>query len=108
MFSGYSNAKLIEIIELPDAYTEEAVKIAQGCLNDRKLHPSSCHNLAKDFWKAYIIKHFKTILHKKLQLQSNYLKQDEMKEIYQEALEYYNERQELFEIDLTKYWGAAL
>lgn len=108
LFSDYSNAKLIEIIELPDAYTEEAIETAQACLKSRNLLPSSCQNLSREFWKPYIIKHFKLILNKKLQLKSNYLDQDEMKALYQEALTYYNERQELFEIDLTKYWGAAL
>lgn len=61
-FSTYDSDKLIEIIELPDAYTKEAREIAEGILIDRKLHPNSLDKMVKDFWFNYIKENFRHLL----------------------------------------------
>lgn len=107
-FSSLTNKELVEVIELPQAYTEEAILIAKNVLLERRVLESSIKELSHQFWRAYINKHFKTILSKKMRFTSPYTSEDDMKALFDEALENFKERKELFEIDITKYWGAAL
>lgn len=107
-FSTYNSAKLIEIIELPDAYTNEAREIAEDILLERNLHPNSLDKLVKDFWYNYIKENFRHLLKTGERIQSKYLSQEELKPLFQRAYNRYKHRQELFEIDLQLYWGAAL
>ncbi len=108
LFEKHSNAHLIEIIELEDAYTDEAKHMAQQLLNERHVLPSSQKSMAVDFWREKIKDEFRTLIKQKPAFSSNFLEEEEFKALYQEAYEYHKERQELFEIDLTKYWAAIL
>ena len=107
-YLNYSQAELIAIIETPDAYTTEAREAAEKVLEDMHVLPNSTHQIAEEHWRQYIRKHFKHIVSHKIKLMSKYLNSDEIKKLIEEAHEYHMERQELFEIDLTKYWGAVL
>jgi len=107
-FKNYPNTQLIEIIELPQAYTPEAITVAQQILAKRVVLPASLKELADDFWKSYTIKHFKSIINNGVKLESHFLSDEEINTHLKFALAHYKERQELFEIDITKYWGAAL
>ncbi len=108
IFEKHSNAHLIEIIELEDAYTEEAKQVALELLNERHVLPSSQKTMAMDFWREKIKDEFRTLIKKKPEFSSAYLNDEEFKVLFEEAYDYHMERQELFEIDITKYWAAIL
>lgn len=102
-----SNAELVRIIDLED-YTPEAKMVARNVLEENKVLPSALHKIAMEEWLEYCKHHFRTIVSDTIKLKSEFLNQKDFEILMQEAYEYHKERQELFEIDLTKYWGAAL
>ena len=105
-YRNHSNEELVRIIDLAD-YTEEAKSVAKSVLEERNVLPAAMHKLAYELWESYCQDHFRDIITKQYKIQSRYLTDDDVKKIIQDTYEYHNERQELFEIDLTKYWGAA-
>ena len=106
-YKTYSNEKLIRIIDMPDGYTEEAKRVALTVLESRKLIESAKHELARMAWEDYCQTHFKQIVNDSVRLKSQFLKEDEINQIMNDAYNFHKDRQELFEIDLSKYWGAA-
>ena len=106
IYRDHTPEKLIEIIETPQAYRKEAIQAAQKELNSRSIIPSSVEALAQSFWQNYTKTHFKTIIAYRIPLKSAFLQQETLHNHLRDAYDYHRERQELFEIDLTKYWAV--
>ena len=105
-YKAFSNDQLLRIIELPEAYTSKAQKTAKLILESRIILKSSLIEMSKDLWLNYCKENFKQIIGDSIKLNSHFLDKSELKQIMDRAYEYHKERQELFEIDLKKYWGA--
>jgi len=106
-FKSMSLVELIDVIERPEAYTDEAREIAKEVFKSKNVVPATTTKLASEFWESYCKSHIKEILYEKKKLISHFIEDKALNEFIRLAYEYHKERQELFEIDLKKYWGAV-
>tara|TARA_B100001287_G_scaffold260226_1_gene248110 strand:- start:8209 stop:8550 length:342 start_codon:yes stop_codon:yes gene_type:complete len=105
-FTKYSSMQLIIIAETNSDYTDHAKNIAIDIINDReKKDEINIIKEATKYWKDYLNANFKTLIIEKKIPKSYFLNDHKMKEILKLAFEDWKEKQDLFGIDVTKYWA---
>ena len=100
------NEDLIAIIESKESYTPEAILVAAEVLQERFLSDEQIQQMACQFWHGELEKSLKTYLKKGVQPVSNFLTEEELKEIFAKKFQEYVERKELMSVDSTIYWFA--
>jgi hypothetical protein len=106
---GRSDYELVAIIEMgEDAYTTDALMIANEELMSRKLLHEAVQAFSKTYWQEHIRKNLKSILFNDTKLTSQFVEEQILIELVKAEVESFRERQELFGLDMQAYWGAAL
>ena len=105
-YQSLSNEELVTIVD-SKGHTPEARETAFQVLQKQNVLPVSLHKIAEENWTNYCRENFRTIIKNGEKLESRFLSNEEIRTIIQDTYDYFKERQELFEIDLTKYWGIV-
>lgn len=105
-FSRKSSKELLQIIETPEGYTEEALEVAKDELRSRLLEPDTLHGLAVEVHREKFQKMLDTFdpLNDKLELpKSLFLGREDLKDLLKEEFEYFMEQKEGFRFDVWHY-----
>lgn len=106
IFHLKTNYDLVVIIESSGAYTPEAITTAAEVLQERFLTGEQIRQMVCQFWDGELEKSLKAYLKKGEPPVSNFLTEEELKEIFAKKFEEYVERKELLSVDSTIYWFA--
>ncbi len=108
-FQSLSDIELIRFLELDwTEYSPVAVDIANREFASRNLLPESIQKLALMMWQEYINKNIKQILFRDKEIHSRFCTQEEMIELVKVSIKFWKNRQELLNVDSTKYWAGIL
>lgn len=106
-FNGYNIMQLISIAETNSDYTDHAKNIAIDIINSKEENEDiNIKKMAAKYWKLYIEENIKSIILNKTLPKSHYLNDNEMREVLKSEFKKWKEKQELFGIDVTKYWAT--
>ena len=106
-FNKYNIMQLISIAETNSDYTDHAKNIAIDIINSKeKKEDINIKNVAVEYWKLYIEENIKSIILNKTLPKSHFLNDNEMREVLKSEFNKWKEKQELFGIDVTKYWAT--
>ena len=106
-FNKYNIMQLISIAETNSDYTDHAKNIAIDIINSKeKKEDINIKNVAVEYWKLYIEENIKSIILNKILPKSHFLNDNEMREVLKFEFNKWKEKQELFGIDVTKYWAT--
>ena len=106
-FIKHSSMQLITIAETNSDYTDDAKSIAIDIIRDReKKKEIDIIKEATKYWTDYLNTNFKSLIIEKKIPKSYFLNDDKMKEILKSAFDDWKEKQDLFGIDVTKYWAT--
>lgn len=106
-YENLSSNELISIAEPNSDYTHEAKNIAIDIIRFRdENNEINLNKEASIYWSIIISKNIKSIILNKKLPKSHFLDNDQMKELVIDAFNDWKEKQELFGIDVTKYWAV--
>ena len=103
-FLTLSKVELIEIAETHSDYPIVAKNIANQILKEH--HKDDFLEELKQYWTNHIKENIKTILMNKKLPKSQFLDENAIKDLVKEGFNVWNEEQELYGIDTTKYWAV--
>jgi hypothetical protein len=105
-YENLNSYDLISIAEPNSDYTHEAKNIAIDIIRCRDENNEINITVeASSYWAVIISKNIKTIILNKQLPKSHFLDNDQMKDLVKDAFNNWKEKQELFGIDVTKYWA---
>ena len=106
-FINHSSMQLIIIAEKNSDYTDDAKTIAIDIINDREKNKEiDIIKEATKYWTDYLNANIKSLIIEKKIPKSYFLNDDKMKDILKSAFDDWKEKQNLFGIDVTKYWAT--
>ena len=106
-FIKHSSKQLIIIAETNSDYTDHAKTIAIDIIREReKKKEIDIFKEANKYWEEYLNTNIKSLIIEKKIPKSYFLTDDKMKEILKSAFDDWKEKQDLFGIDVTKYWAT--
>jgi len=105
-YNNESNQELVAIVENPNNYVEECLAVVHQILKERDINFAELKEIAQ---KIHIERAQKILLtfnplNDKLEMPfSNYLSEEEMKELYRKQIEWLQERDDAFDINVWHY-----
>ncbi len=103
-FSNKTTLELVTIIESGDDYTDPAKEAAKTILELKKIEEEELKDASKKFWTDKLNDNFKRYLLNNIKPESKFLNTEEISELFKIAFEKWQEQQETFQVDTTKYW----
>ncbi len=100
------NGELIAILESKDAYTPEAVQFAAEIIQERFIEDEELDRLVIQFWEKELNESLKSYLKSGEIPKSNFLNEQQLKELFAKKYQEYVERKEVLAVDSTLYWFA--
>ncbi len=106
-FTKYNSTELITIAETNSDYTDDAKNIAIDIITEREKNGEiNIEKAAKEYWHIILRKNLKSLIKNKKIPKSHFLNDHQMKEMIKLAFEDWKDQQDLFGIDITKYWAT--
>ena len=106
-FTKYNSTELITIAETNSDYTDDAKNIAIDIITEREKNGEiNIEKAAKEYWHILLRKNLKSFIKNKKIPKSHFLNDHQMKEMIKLAFEDWKDQQDLFGIDITKYWAT--
>ena len=106
-FTKYNSTELITIAETNSDYTDDAKNIAIDIITQREKNGEiNIEKAAKEYWHIILKKNLKSLIKNKKIPKSHFLNDHQMKEMIKLAFEDWKDKQDLFGIDITKYWAT--
>ena len=106
-FTKYNSTELITIAETNSDYTDDAKNIAIDIITEREKNGEiNIEKAAKEYWHIILRKNLKSLIKNKKIPKSHFLNDYQMKEMIKLAFKDWKDQQDLFGIDITKYWAT--
>ena len=106
-FAKYNSTELITIAETNSDYTDDAKNIAIDIITEREKNGEiNIEKATKEYWHIILRKNLKSLIKNKKIPKSHFLNDHQMKEMIKLAFEDWKDQQDLFGIDITKYWAT--
>ena len=103
-YSNHSLKELVIILESGNDYTDEAKEAVRTIIEFKEPSELELKEIALEYWENNINDNIKSLLLQNEKPISEILSKEEIKKIMITAFEKYQEKLQLFQIDITKYW----